>query len=80
MNREERAIIATYIQSHPLESYPAVSRAYRLSYSTVCRIAQEFQIVRPTGRKMPSPTATPMATTGPKTPMEAVTVENGEVL
>jgi hypothetical protein len=53
MNRLERAEVAQFIKDNLQLSYPTIARMKNIGYSSVARIAQEFEIVRATGRKMP---------------------------
>jgi hypothetical protein len=51
MTKEERKAVADYIISHPEHTYSAISRITGLAYSTITRIAGEFEITRPTGKR-----------------------------
>jgi hypothetical protein len=51
MTKSERKTVADYILAHPEYTYPAIARLTGLAYSTITRIAGEFEIRRPVGKR-----------------------------
>ena len=51
MTKEERSIVGQYIRTHVDNTHHQIADELGLSYSTICRIAQEFGVHRKTGPK-----------------------------
>ncbi len=51
MTKDERKQVASYIVAHPELTYPKVANIVGCNYSTITRIAAEFSITRPVGKR-----------------------------
>jgi transposase len=51
MTKDERKLIADYIRENESMSYHHVARHHNLSYTSITRIAAEFEIARKSGPK-----------------------------
>jgi hypothetical protein len=52
MTREQRAELAAYIVANPLKTYQTIALEQEVHLSSIQRIASEFQISRPVGKKV----------------------------
>jgi hypothetical protein len=54
MTKTERKEVAEFIVSHPDTTYPQIANLKQLAVSTITRIAAEFGVKRPVGKKTPA--------------------------
>ncbi len=62
MTKSERKEIAEFIVSNPTLTYPKIANIKQLAASTITRIAAEFGICRPVGKKTPAIIAATLTT------------------
>jgi transposase len=51
MNKEERKKVADFIVAHEDLTYPQIANIIGCNYSTITRVAAEFDIRRPVGKR-----------------------------
>jgi hypothetical protein len=51
MQKADRSIVAEFIRTNPMLSYPELANLLRVGYSTLTRIAAEFGVKRARGPK-----------------------------